>query len=237
MALKYVLFDLDGTLLPMDHKTFMKAYFGALARRLAARGYDPQELIDVIWKGTAAMVQGCEGKTNEQVFWDKFAEYYGEKAITDQQYFDEYYVEEFDNAQAVCGFTPKAAETIALCKSLGLRVALATNPFFPQIATRKRIAWAGLSPSDFEVFTTYEDSYSCKPNTRYFEEVMERIGAKVEECMMVGNDVTEDMAAAKLGMRVFLLTDCIINKNNEDISIYPHGGFDELMAYIREQAK
>ena len=49
---------------------------------------------------------------------------------------------------------------------------------------------------------------------------------------MVGNDVTEDMIAQTLGIKVFLLTDCMINKNNEDISAYPHGGFPELLEYI-----
>ena len=43
----------------------------------------------------------------------------------------------------------------------------------------------------------------------------------------------EDMTAAKLGMRVFLLTDCLINRNGEDISAYPHGGFPELLDFVR----
>ena len=49
---------------------------------------------------------------------------------------------------------------------------------------------------------------------------------------MVGNDVAEDGAARKLGIKVFLLTDCLINKKDEDISAYPHGGFKELLEYI-----
>lgn len=49
---------------------------------------------------------------------------------------------------------------------------------------------------------------------------------------MVGNDVSEDMIAQDLGMQVFLLTDCLINKENEDISRYPHGSFPQLMDYI-----
>lgn len=49
---------------------------------------------------------------------------------------------------------------------------------------------------------------------------------------MVGNDVGEDMIAQTLGMKVFLLTDCLINKEDTDISVYPHGSFDELLAYI-----
>ena len=33
--IKAILFDLDGTLLPMDQDTFIKAYFGLLAKKLA----------------------------------------------------------------------------------------------------------------------------------------------------------------------------------------------------------
>jgi hypothetical protein len=40
------------------------------------------------------------------------------------------------------------------------------------------------------------------------------------------------MVAAELGMKVFLLTDCIINKNGEDISRYPHGSFSDLREFI-----
>ena len=54
------------------------------------------------------------------------------------------------------------------------------------------------------------------------------------ECLMVGNDVGEDMVAETLGMKVFLLTDCLINKDDADITRWPHGGFDDLMAYLRE---
>jgi hypothetical protein len=51
---------------------------------------------------------------------------------------------------------------------------------------------------------------------------------------MIGNDAHEDMIAERLGMRVFLLTDCLINKNNLDISEYRQGGFDRLNEFIDE---
>jgi hypothetical protein len=50
---------------------------------------------------------------------------------------------------------------------------------------------------------------------------------------MVGNDVDEDMIAEKLGMKVFLVTECIINKSQKDISLYPNGDFSDLMNYVR----
>ena len=40
---------------------------------------------------------------------------------------------------------------------------------------------------------------------------------------------TADMeAASAAGMQVFLLTDCLINRKERDIRVYPNGGFDEL---------
>ena len=38
MKITTVLFDLDGTLLPMDQDAFIKDYFGRLARHLAPHG-------------------------------------------------------------------------------------------------------------------------------------------------------------------------------------------------------
>ena len=116
---------------------------------------------------------------------------------------------------------------------LGLRAALATNPIFPAIATESRIRWAGLEPEDFEFYTTYENTGYCKPNPAYYQELLNRLGEDPECCLMVGNDVTEDMIARELGMQVFLLTDCLINRKEKDISVYPNGGFDELMNYVR----
>ena len=55
--IKMILFDLDGTLLPMDQEIFTKKYFKRLAAKLAPYGYEPQKLIDSIWAGTAAMVK------------------------------------------------------------------------------------------------------------------------------------------------------------------------------------
>ncbi len=111
---------------------------------------------------------------------------------------------------------------------------LATNPIFPAVATQNRIRWAGLQPESFRLYTTYENSHYCKPNLKYYEEILQNIGFQPEECLMIGNDVTEDMVTAKLGMRVFLLTDCLINQSGADLSPYPQGGFQELQAYLRE---
>ncbi len=231
--IKAILFDLDGTLLPMDQDVFIKAYFGGIAKRLATRGYEPEKLISAIWAGTGAMLKNDGKKTNEAVFWDKFTEIFGEGARADEPYFEEFYINDFDKIKAVCGFTPKAKDIVCEVKALGFRTVLATTPIFPAIATRKRIAWAGLSPDDFDLYTTYENSHYAKPSLEYYSEVASALGLSPDECLMVGNDVGDDMVASQLGMKVFLLTDCILNKENKDISLYPSGSFDELSAYVK----
>lgn len=233
MNIQVVLFDLDGTLLPMDQNVFVKYYFGLLAKHLAPYGYESEALIQAIWEGTAAMVKNSGESSNEAIFWRSFATRFGEKAKDDEPYFDAFYREHFDKVSLSCGKNERAAEVIALCKEKGLRIVLATNPIFPAIATEKRIGWAGLKKEDFELVTTYENSHSCKPNPMYYTEILQKIGVNAENCLMVGNDVTEDMVAESLGMQVFLLTDCIINKKGIDIARYPHGGFDELTALIQ----
>jgi len=233
--IKVVLFDLDGTLLPMDQEEFMKAYMGTMAKKLAPYGYEPEKLAPAVWSGVKAMVVNDGTRTNEEAFWDTFCEVFGEKAREDAPIFEDYYRNEFQTVKNSCGYDEKAKQIVTKLKEKGYRVVLATNPLFPSIATESRIRWAGLEPVDFELFTTYENYHFCKPNPKYYLEILEKLGVASEECMMVGNDVTEDMMTKEMGMQVFLLTGSLINKENKDISEYPNGDFEDLLAYIDEK--
>lgn len=238
MKLKAVLFDLDGTLLPMaDQDAFIRYYFSELAKYLMPYGYDPKALIGAIWKGVEGIMHNDGEQSNESVFWNGFASVLGEDARADEPRFAEFYEKNFDRARVMCGFDEDAAQTVRAIRAMGLRITLATNPVFPEIATRKRIGWAGLTPDDFEFYTTYENSRFCKPSLAYYREVLDRMGIAPEEALMVGNDVGDDMVARELGMQVFLLTNCLINTQNADISAFPNGGFDDLLAFVAEQVE
>lgn len=232
MSITTILFDLDGTLLPMDQDTFAGAYVRGLALTAMPHGYEPKAFSETVMAGTVAMVKNDGSKTNKSAFWECLVDTYGEKVKGHTHIFDEFYKTDFQKIKEVCGFEPKAAELIKYIKEKGYRVALATNPLFPKVATESRIRWAGLQPEDFETYTTYETSHYCKPNLDYYREVLDRLQVSPEECLMVGNDTAEDMIAEQLGMKVFLLTDCLINKKNADISIYPNGNMNTLFAFI-----
>lgn len=231
MKIKAVLFDLDGTLLPQDQDVFVKAYFGALAECMAPHGYEPERLVQTVWKGTAAMMKNTGENTNEAVFWKVFTEEYGEDSLADKPLFDEFYKTGFNTVKDTCGFNPEVSGIVDRL-SERFRLIVATNPIFPITASESRIRWAGLDPVQFELVTSYENSRYSKPSAGYYSDIAAFAGLHTEECLMVGNDVRDDMSAADVGMKVFLLTDCLINKKDIDISLYPHGGFNDLIRYI-----
>ena len=236
MSIKAVLFDLDGTLLPMDQDLFVKTYFGLLAKRLAPLGYEVEKLMKVFWGGVAAMVENDGSGTNEEAFWKVFTTAYGEESIKDKPFIDEFYKTEFNQVQNVCGFNKSAEEIVELVQSKGKLTVLATNPLFPHTATENRMRWAGLEPEMFATYTTYEDCHYCKPNPKYYEELLQKLDLKPEECIMVGNDYEEDMVPTKkLGMQGFLLTDCLINKNGQELSECSQGDFEALREYLEER--
>ena len=232
MPVTTVLFDLDGTLLPMDLEIFVKDYLSRIAGKLAPHGYDPKKMVDTIWRGTGARVQNAGSQSNEAAFWKVAVSVFGQRIVKDKYIFDEFYEEEFDKIKSVCGYHPAAAQIVHSLQEQGFRVVLATNPIFPARATQWRICWAGLKPENFELYTTYENCRYCKPNLNYYRDILTQLNVKAEECLMVGNDVGEDMVAEQLGMKVFLLTDCLINKYDADITRYPQGDFAALVQYL-----
>ena len=230
--IKNLLFDIDGTLLPMDNDEFTKVYFGHLCKKLAPHGYDGEKLVAAIWTGTKAMVMNDGTRTNYEAFWDKFAEVLGPSVKDDEPVFEEFYKNEFNKAKSVMHENPLIPEFVKYCKEKGYRMIVASNPLFPGFAQKSRMTWAGINPDDFDYITSYENSHFCKPNPLYFKEIADTLGLNPEECLVIGNDAIEDTASVKVGMNVFLVTDWLLNKENRDISVFPNGNWNELKEYI-----
>lgn len=230
--LRFVLFDLDGTLLPMDQDIFVKVYFRELTKRMSRFGLEPETLVKAIWKATKDMALNNGNAMNYDIFWKSLSGSFGEGILKLKPEFDAFYFDEFENVKSICGFNPKAKEIVDMLKSAGIVCVAATLPVFPAFGTEARIRWAGLDKGDFALITTYENCRFTKPNIKYYQEIFGKLGCEPSECLMVGNNVDEDMFARETGADVFLLTDCLINEHDKDISVYPHGGFDELKEYL-----
>lgn len=96
---------------------------------------------------------------------------------------------------------PGAHRCLEACLRLGVKVALATNPTFPEVCTRERMSWAGIADFPFDHVTFIENATRAKPWPRYYEEVCAALGTCPENSLMVGNDPKNDFAAGGLGLR------------------------------------
>ena len=237
---KVILFDLDGTLLPMDQDKFTKAYFYALLKKLAELGLPAQSeeertaLAKAVWSGTYAMMNNDGSCTNEERFFLDFSTVLNIDISHLKPHLDGFYKDEFNEVSAVCGKNSLVPKIISDLKGRGYRLAVATNPLFPLRANEARLSWAGLSLSDFEYCTCYENSRYCKPKLEYYRGILDILGVSAADCLMVGNDVREDMAAKELGMDVFLITDYILNVENRDIDEFQHGSWADFEEYINK---
>lgn len=223
-----ILFDLDGTLVPFLQDEFVHSYFNALVRRLTPMGYDGERLVQALWKGVDAMVDNDGALTNRQVFWEVFTRELGVQALALESILDDFYAREFDGVRAVLRENVDRSGLIRFLREQGYTLVLATNPVFPAVAVETRLHWVGLAGTDFDWVTTYENSRSSKPNPAYYWDILARIGKQGGECLMVGNNPVDDMAAREVGMEVYLATDYLENPNGLPLDVWPGGSFREL---------
>lgn len=224
-----VLFDLDGTLLPMDMQAFTRAYFGTLTA--AIRDLPAEELVRCVWAGTRAMTANQGGRTNREVFAEAFSRESGLDFYAQEPRFLEYYRTGFQDCRGVCRITSLSREIVETLRGKGYTVAVATNPIFPACATESRLRWLGLAPEEFALVTTYDNFSFAKPNPAYYREVCRRLGARPEDCVMIGNDVEEDGCARELGMEVLLVSDWLLNAKGLPTEPFPMGTLADVHAW------
>ena len=199
--LNTILFDLDGTLAPFQQDEFVRVYFGLLVRRLVPMGYDGEKLVRALWKGVDAMIGNSGAVTNRQVFWECFTREMGMQALALETILDDFYATDFDGARSCLTARTDRSGLIRSLRRRGYGVVLATNPIFPAVAIETRLGWVGLSQADFDYVTAYENSRRSKPSPGYYRDILSHLGRRGEECLMVGNNPVDDMAALRAGQR------------------------------------
>lgn len=233
-----ILFDLDGTLLPLDQDAFLKLYFSALAKKVSPYGYEPDKLVHALWKGVGAMVANDGTMTNDARFWETFSGLLDENILHYMPVFEDFYRNEFHMAKDASAPAPLAKDVIAAAKDTGAKVVLATNPLFPVCAVETRLSWIDLTIDDFDYVTTYETNRYCKPNPAYYRDILTHIGTTPEQTLMIGNDINEDILPTQsLGIASFLLTDCVIWEKDKESVIpggVPAGNYAELLEFLKK---
>lgn len=205
MSLKAVLFDLDGTLLDYDLRTeFLPNYFKSLGEYFAYL-IPPDKLISGIQLGSEAITNNDGTMTNAQAFASVFYPYVNMERESLEPLFLEFYKSVFPTLRKYTKRKPKARDAVLTAFEKGYSVAIATNPYFPEIAVRERLSWADIDNFPYKKISTYENSHFAKPDPRYYLEILDDIGCKPEASLMVG-DETMDIIAGTIGCQTFLVT-------------------------------
>ena len=231
--LQAILFDLDGTLLPMDNDQFTQVYFHHLAATAAQWGYtDSKLLVKAVWAGVESMVKNQDQTSNYDAFWATFGSIMGQESLEDIPRFSTFYDNQFHLARSATFPAPLARDVVEMAHRKADKVILATNPIFPANGDATRLSWIGLKMEDFDLVTDYANSCHSKPNPAYYRDILAQFDLDPAQCLMVGNDVQEDVeAAAAAGIPAWLLTDHVINRKNTPVTC-PGGSYQELLEFL-----
>lgn len=159
-----ILFDLDGTLCPMELDEFLGGYFKDIARFAAEQGVDGEKFARAFGAGASAMAKREPGgKTNYDVFWDAFFAVLDRDAADWDAMFAGYYETRFGAIGADVQPNQAARRALEVLVAKGYPLVLATQPMFPRRAVEWRLAWGGVGDAPFRYISTYENSSTVKP--------------------------------------------------------------------------
>lgn len=227
-----IMFDLDGTLLPLEMDAFESEYFKRLCIKLKDM-FSPDILYKCIWDGTREMVLNTDpAKTNKEIFMKKFCDI--TKTDKDIMYnlFMDFYRNEFDSMKTLYKPSAYIKDSINILKEKGYKLIVATNPIFPMEAIIERINWAGLNEDDFMYITSFEHMHFCKPQIHYYKEIMNILDLNPVDCLMVGNDVEEDLVSSKIGIKTYLIVDHMLNKKKLKVESDYKGTYKEFYQFV-----
>ncbi len=216
--IRAILFDLDGTLLDLDMDVFIENYFRLMVEMARHRGMPYEDLPKKVMIATDAMIRDKDpNRTNKEVFDSVFYEIYDADPKATAEFIDDFYRDAFPRLSVLAAPMPRATDVVAKAFEQGLKVAVATNAVFPYSAVNERLKWAQCHDFPYELVTTYENMHFCKPHHEYYLEVCRILKVDPRECLMVGNDVAEDLVAGEVGMKTFLCRERVINEGTRHI--------------------
>lgn len=231
-GLKALLLDLDDTLIGNPMNTFIPAYFKAL-ESFVADTVPPDLFIAELLAATRAMDRNDgTGNTNEWVFAAAFYPALGVPRQELEPLLDRFYREAFPSLRHLTTPRPAAPRVIEWAREQGLQVVIATNPLFPRTAIEQRMAWGGVGVDRFtyDLVTAYENCHATKSNPAYYREILQNLGRRPEECLMVGDNWDWDIAnAARAGISGFWISPAGANPKTSEIEIVGQGSLDDMI--------
>jgi FMN phosphatase YigB (HAD superfamily) len=231
---KAILFDLDGTLLPLDMDVFLVKYMKALSRRVQM---DTADFSKELMASTVKMIQNDGSVTNMEVFAEDFFPRFKRERQELEDLIEQFYREDFPKLGAGIDADPAARSAVEAAFAITRRVVIATNSVFPRSAILDRMRWAGVADFPYTLVTSYEEMHWAKPNPNYYREIVKQLKVKPQDALMIGNDVEEDLIAGELGMKTFLVDEMLIHRSGGKIRCDWRGSMADCAELLWNYAK
>lgn len=211
-AKRVALFDLDGTLLPVELDFFLRHYMDGLYESfqeiMTRRDFDAALL-----GATYETIENLDPDvTNLEAFARAFSRRTGIDWDSLWPMILSYYKDVYPGLRRYVTEELPAREVVSQCVADGWEIVLATQPLFPEVAVRERMRWCGIDSLPWLLITTLENMHFCKPHAEYYQEILEKLGVRPSQCAMIGNDIQEDMAASTLGIKTYLAEEFLLDR-------------------------
>lgn len=199
-----LLLDLDGTLLDIEMRGFLGAFFPLAAARFGGPG-EMRLISQAMGEAARAMMEARDGaRTVDHIFLETFAPAVGRTPAEVRATFAAFYHEEFERMRRLVRPIPGARDFVLGALELGCELVLATNPVFFLDPILARLRWAGLADLPFALVTGAELMLWTKPHAGYYRQILALTGRRPDQCLMVGDDPAMDMAAKGTGIATWL---------------------------------
>lgn len=204
--IKAVLLDLDNTLLHNPDRQWVSAF----------RQRFEEHIVDCfgMTRGAEALRSGINAiyaeresfSTNAALLRTGLADGLSQPVAAITHALASFYAGRYEQLASLTAPISKADALMNCLLGQGLLVAIATNPLFPELATRRRLIWAGLGAyiDELAFITHSENMHAAKPDPAYYAETLARVGVEPDEALMVGDSAVNDMRpAASLGIHTW----------------------------------
>ncbi|MCD8321894.1 MAG: HAD family hydrolase [Oscillospiraceae bacterium] len=228
---------MDGTLIPI-HRADFEAEMFPLSERYLHRHLKDADVCLAAMKYAALHGREHirEGESNEDRFERLLHEQLGDVlAKTLIATLERFYETDYNQIAHLCPDNGRGRRMLNAALQRNLIPILATNPVAPAVCLFARLSWAGLRPEQFAYSTTAENSFHMKPSPAYYQDLLNVVGAKPAECIMIGNDTLEDIPPAQgLGIRTFLVTDYLVDRDGSAPTLGPQGDENDLLRFLAQ---
>jgi len=204
--IKAVLIDIDNTLILFDEEDFFRRYLGRLAPAFSDL-MSREEFLTRLIGASRTLLRNRGARTNADHYMEDFTRGMDGNRGEIWNRFTRFYEDGFEALRACVTPIEGVRGVIDELRRDGLKLVAASHPLWPERVQQIRLGWAGLDPLDFHHITHIENTAFCKPQPGYYQEICDVLRVPPGECLMVGNDLINDMAAAAIGMKTYLTTD------------------------------